>query len=558
MNKMEIILEFFLRPLKARGNSCIMHTCPGVPGHYALKHNERTETTVSASKKNKQDLELERQRQREEEQRAERRSMRLYAAVAVLCAVLGVAVLVMNTGILQRTVTAVSVNGTNYSAADLEYYYNVEYQNLAYNAQTYALYGLSYGFDYTKDPSEQVYDQATGQTWEEYLWTVAKEDAAYVTALVEAANAAGYTLGAEAQESRDTVLKNIETTWIGNYNSRDAYLRAVYGSYITYSRFVELLDREVLAKDYADSVISAVEYGQEDYDAYYAENADVLDTFTLTQFVFRAPAPTTDEEGNELTEEQMTAAWEELKAEKKALAEELKTRLEAGEDAKALAAEYDEELYSTSISGQRGGSVVASSRYGEWAVADERREGDVSLTEYDATSAFNYYVVRFEGRGQDNTKTADVRHILVAADVDEGAAQPTDAQFEAAKVKAEEILAGWDGTEEGFAALAAQYSADTMSAADGGLIADVSTGSGYIAEFTDWCLDDARKSGDTGIVKNTGSSVMGWHIMYYVADGLPTWKQSADDAMREADYAAWQEEVTAGYEAVEGFGMKFL
>ena len=511
---------------------------------------------MSASKKNKEELELERQRQREEEQRAERRTMRTYAVVAVLCAVLGVAVLVMNTGILQRTLPAVTVNGTNFSAADVEYYYNVEYQNLVRTAQTYAMYGLDYGYDYTQDPAQQVYDEATGQTWEEYLTDVAKEDAAYVTALVEAANAEGYTLSAEAQQTLNDVLADVETNWVGNYKNRNDFLRSIYGPYITYDRFVELLNREVLASDYADCVISAVEYSQDEYDAYYAEHADELDSFTLTQFIFRA-VPAAAEEGKELSEEEKAASLEQAKAEQKALAEELMARLEAGEDAEALAEEYADELYSSTISDSRVGSAVSTASYGQWALDAARRSGDVNLSELDTGTGHNYYVVRFEGRALVEDRTADVRHILVAAETDEGADMPNEAQFAAARAEAEELLAGWDGTEEGFAVLAAAHSADTQSAAQGGLITDVTANSGFIAEFTDWSLDESRQAGDTGIVQNTGSSVKGWHIMYYV-DGMPIWKRTADNALREADFTKWQEEVTAGYEPVEGFGMKFL
>jgi hypothetical protein len=188
---------------------------------------------------------------------------------------------------------------------------------------------------------------------------------------------------------------------------------------------------------------------------------------------------------------------------------------------------------------------------------DARREGDVTMAEYDAETSYNYYVVRFEGRGRSDARTADVRHILVAAEKDEGADKPNDAQFAAAKAEAEALLAGWDGTVEGFANLAAEHSADVQSGAQGGLITNVTADSGYIPEFTDWALDASRKAGDTGIVQNTGSAVMGWHIMYYV-DGMPIWKQTADNALRQADYTEWQEQVTEGYEAVEGFGMRFL
>ena len=47
-------------------------------------------------------------------------SMALYAVVGLLCVIAVVAVLVLNSGMLQRSTTALRVNGTEYSAADMQ------------------------------------------------------------------------------------------------------------------------------------------------------------------------------------------------------------------------------------------------------------------------------------------------------------------------------------------------------------------------------------------------------------------------------------------------------
>lgn len=516
---------------------------------------------MSASKERKQELELERQRQREEEAKADRRSMRLYAVVGVLCAVIGIGLLVMNSGILQRSMTAVSVNGTDYTAADMQYYYGMEYQNLVTTAQTYAMYGMDYGFDFTVDPEDQIYNEETGESWEDYLVDNAKKSVAYVTALVDAANEAGHTMSQEAQDTLNEVLTNVDSVWVGSYNNRDSFIRATYGPYMTYDRFVELVEREILASDYVNAAVGSIEYTDAEYDAYYAEHADELDTFTLTQFVLQAKAPEAGEGEQALSEEEKAAGLEQAAAEKKKVAEEILKRMSAGEDPEELADEYADELLSTSISAPRLGSSVSSTDYAEWAVEDGRAEGDTTMAEYVTDTVHNFYVVRYEGRELNTANTADVRHILVAAETDEGAVMPTDDQYAAAKEKAELLLTTWqngEATEEAFAALAVQNSADSGSAAEGGLMTAVNDTSGFIKEFTDWALDPAREVGDTGIVKNTGSTTKGWHIMYYVGDNLPVWKQTADSAMLQADYAAWEAEVTEGYEAVEGAGMKFL
>lgn len=511
---------------------------------------------MSASKERKKELELEREHKRQEEEQANRRSMRLYGVVGAICAVAVVALLIFNSGILQRSVAAVTVNGTSYSAADLQYYYQMEYQTAA----TYAMYGM-YDFDYTADPADQIYDETTGQTWEDFLLDAAKQSVAHLTAVYDAAKAEGYTMSQEGQETMDEVLASVETAWVGSYNSRGDFLRTNYGPYMTYDRFVELLELEVLVSDYANAVVGAMEYDQADYDAYYAENADSLDTFTFTQYVLQAKVPAVEEGEEELTEEEQAAALEQIKAEKLIVAEEILDKLNAGEDPEAIAEEYEDELFSSAVSTQRLGTGVSATSFADWMLESGRQAGDTTIAEYDGTTVYNYYVVRYEGRALDTSKTADVRHILIAAETDEGADEPTDAQYADAKEKAQLLLNTWkngEGTEEAFAALAMENSADAGSAEDGGLLTAVSSSSGYIEEFADWCLDPARKPGDAGLVKNTGSSVKGWHIMYYVADNDPVWKQTAKSALMNADYSAWEAEVTEGYEAVDGFGLNFL
>lgn len=510
---------------------------------------------MSASKERKAELELERKRQREEEAKAERKSMILYGVIAAVVAVLAVAMLVLNSGLLQRSVAAVTVNGTKFTAADMQYYYNMEYATEAGNSQTYAMYGMSYGFDYTVDPAKQVYDEATGQTWDEYFVEKAKESVTYVVALSDAAKKAGHTLTENGQDTMDGILTNLDTAWIGSYNSRDAFLRANYGSYMTYDRFVELLEMEVLASDYLTAVAEGMTYDKADYEAYYAENADTLDTYTVTRYVVQARAPEAAE-GQEMSDEEKAAGLEKDAADKKVLAEEILAKLNAGADAEALGEEYSEQLLSYAVNSESSGESMTSNSYAEWAMEEGRKVGDTTIAEYSNELVHNYYVVRFEGRELDNSKTADVRHMLIAAAA--SGEEPTEEQYAEAKAKAEEILAGWDGTEEGFAALAQTNSADSSSASSGGLMTAVSKTSGYIQEFTDWALDPARKVGDTGMIKNTGSSIKGWHIMYYVGDNAPIWELTADSALRQAEYTAWESEQVAGYKAVDGFGLNLL
>lgn len=119
-----------------------------------------------------------------------------------------------------------------------------------------------------------------------------------------------------------------------------------------------------------------------------------------------------------------------------------------------------------------------------------------------------------------------IRHILI-----EPTDKTVDADWTAAKDKAEQVYNQWlagDKTEESFAALAKEHSADG-NAAQGGIYEDVYPGQ-MVQTFNDWCFADSRKTGDSGIVETE----FGYHIIYFVEAG---------------DYIYWQEVVAADYVA---------
>lgn len=127
-------------------------------------------------------------------------------------------------------------------------------------------------------------------------------------------------------------------------------------------------------------------------------------------------------------------------------------------------------------------------------------------------------------------KLVDVRHILILPEGgtvdDSGNTVYTDEEWQACQDKAEEVLKAWQSgekTEESFAALVAENSGDGGSNQNGGLYENVTPGQ-MVEEFDDWCFDEGRKPGDTGLVK----TVFGYHIMYF-SDSRPQWSYYAGE-----------------------------
>lgn len=462
-----------------------------------------------------------REQKKQQEAAQARRSAILYRVVGAICVVLVAFLLVWNTGLIQRSAPAVTINGVKYTIADVQYYYN----SLA------AQYGLSSSSSSIKD----------------YLLSSALEYMKSDAALADKAEAEGYTMSDEARSYLDSQIQ-----YLDGLDNQKEVIHSYYGPYMTYDKLVSLLERQTLASDYQSSYLSSLEYSASDLQNYYKENKDSLDTYTLSQFVLQARV---DIAGDEMTEEE-TAALEEAKAGKKAVAEEIQRKLKAGEDPAALSEEYADQLYSFQISEAEVGSSV-NNAYSEWAFDSARKAGDVTLAEYDSGTAYNYYVALFEGRELDETPTDNVRHILIQPETGEGASEATDEQKAEAKAQAEELLAQWkagEATEDSFAALAQENSADSGSASDGGLISNITPDSSYVESFRDWAVDPTRQVGDTGLVEST----YGWHIMYYAGAGEPVWKQSAQSSLTSQDYNAWMDEAEQGYEPAAGLGIKFL
>ncbi len=156
--------------------------------------------------------------------------------------------------------------------------------------------------------------------------------------------------------------------------------------------------------------------------------------------------------------------------------------------------------------------------------------GSFAPTAEEIAEYFNTHEAEYADNGLDKTTSSvDVRHILI---LPEGATIETvtteefsDEAWAAGEQKAQEILDRWlsgDKTEDSFATLANENSADTGSNTNGGLYSGVTEGQ-MVEAFNDWCFDADRKVGDYGIVKTQ----YGYHIMYFCGSQL-LWESQAE------------------------------
>ena len=506
--------------------------------------------SASREKKNRQDLASQGIQDpkaiREAEEKAQqRKANRLYGAIAVVFVLVAALLVVVNSGVLERSATAITVDGENYTAAQMNYYY-YGIKNSIINSGYSSFYGIDTSVAMDKQnmsDTAKMLLQVTDEgdiTWDQFFRDYATRQLSV------------QVMGAEVNE----VIDNITAGAKEQGYTLKSYLKLAYGSTMTVSTFKKMMTLEEVATHYMQHYQEELSYTESQLEEYYQANSSDFDVASYEYIYFKGTADsTTDADGNTVQPtEAASAAAKTAAAEAAAAALE---RYQAGESLSVIAADYESTgSYSSVDAGSNNGSALST-----WVFDKARTSGESAVVTDDPNS----YVVVFHSVGRQEYKTVDVRHILFqvsTSDLDSSSdTYDTDlaTRKDEARAKAEDALAQWQangGTEDAFAALANELSDDTGSNTNGGLYTKITKGQ-MVSEFNDWCFDPARKSGDTGIVYNEGSYT-GYHVMYFVGEDVPAWQVSVENAMSSNDYSDWTSSLAEAAAAEQQSGMKYV
>ncbi|MCI6807845.1 MAG: peptidylprolyl isomerase [Clostridiales bacterium] len=181
------------------------------------------------------------------------------------------------------------------------------------------------------------------------------------------------------------------------------------------------------------------------------------------------------------------------------------------------------------------------------ALVEAKTYTEADISAYFDENADTYAASSIE---KSDVNMVNVRHILIVPEEKNDDGTYTDAAWTAAEQKAQALLDEWkagEHTEDSFAFLAAENSADTGSASNGGLYEEVYPGQ-MVDAFDAWCFDAARQPGDTGIVKTE----YGYHVMYFSSVcEHPYWYVRAESDYLNKLSADVSEEVSAKFESAE-------
>ena len=513
--------------------------------------------SASREKKNRQDLANQGIQDpkaiREAEEKAQqRKANRLYGTIAVVFVLVAALLVVVNSGVLERSATAITVDGENYTAAQMNYYY-YGIKNSIINSGYSSFYGIDTSVAMDKQnmsDTAKMLLQVTDEgdiTWDQFFRDYATRQLSVQVMAAKEAEANGMGEDDDIRAEVNEVIDSITAGAKEQGYTLKSYLKLAYGSTMTVSTFKKMMTLEEVATHYMQHYQEELSYTESQLEEYYQANSSDFDVASYEYIYFKGTADsTTDADGNTVQPtEAASAAAKTAAAEAAAAALE---RYQAGESLSVIAADYESTgSYSSVDAGSNNGSALST-----WVFDKARTSGESAVVTDDPNS----YVVVFHSVGRQEYKTVDVRHILFqvsTSDLDSNSdTYDTDlaTRKDEAKAKAEDALARWQangGTEDAFAALANELSDDTGSNTNGGLYTKITKGQ-MVSEFNDWCFDASRKAGDTGIVYNDGSYI-GYHVMYFVGEDIPAWQVSVKNALISSDYAAWLDSLVTAADA---------
>lgn len=513
---------------------------------------------MSASKNKKQRLNAALDPVKAEEEAKRAKQNRKYKTVGICVAVLFVLsvvfILLFNT-VMYNWLPAISVNGRNFSAAEVNFFYMAEYNKLANSSsEKKPTQGVSF--------REQDYDEQ--YTWYDYLKNEAKKTMTQYTAIYNEAQAKGFVLPEEERADIDKEIQSLRDSAKQSNVSTSAYLQNVYGTGMTESVYRKCLEFSTYVNSYYTHLVDEFQYSDEELAAEYANLAGDYDYFDFDLFFVEADMGT-EEEPISLADA-MAGAKEEAEELKAATADE-ESFVAAVQDYYNFHAEEGKDPETASAdklnTGYQGRYVsMIYSWAADWLKDSARQANDVEIFpigESEEDSRHGYYVVLFLDRDTNDYPGVKATMIAVAqesvtkeeGETDEAYVLRQEAASKAADDKIAAINDAWKSGA--YATTDALIEAFSEDIGDNHNNYDALSKHDLYDSFNDWLFDEARKDGDS--VTITEGSYR--YMLVYKGQGEILNKFYAKNSLDNAKFTEWSENVAAGYEAKEHWAQRY-
>lgn len=441
-----------------------------------------------------------RMQRREEQKRKELRDKRIgrIVGIALLAALVCIAVSFPIRTWMNLNGTYIQVNGEKITKVEYDYNYGVV--SNSFISQYYTTYLYYFGVDLMGDLSAQMYSDTL--TWKDYFDEMTVEHLAQNKGMLKEARGEGFTHdgGEEYADYMDSLKEAASAEGLSVKN----YIQQMYGAYATESRIRPYVEEGIYLAAYNEEVLEdRYAPSAQEIQEYYESNKASYDSVDYYLYTVNAELPTEpteladpveDKEGEEgaAGEDGADAAYQPSEAEIAAAMATAKTEAEAIQ--KKIKAEGE-------LSQNMKRSAVTYALQ-SWLFDEERKAGDTTVIE-DST-AHRYYVLGFEGRYLDKSRSADARILITKED-------------------GQAVLDEWKNgaaTQESFAEFCDKYRDPAVSTVKGGLYEALAS-ENMAAELREWIFAEDRKEGETAVIVPEGSEYS--YVVYYIAPNEEEW-----------------------------------
>lgn len=443
-----------------------------------------------------------------------------------------------------KEISAASVDYT-FSLGEFNYFYYDIWKT--YYATSYEYeqeYGLSYGkvftgYDFSLPPELQklteddfeyfgITAEALGveaPTWADYFKYNSVLRLLYCKYATEKCEAEGIGLTEEQQNEIEKTIKSVEAEAGIKSMEPDEYSQAKYGEYVTIELLKNALTLTALGDNYYEFLEDQLKKSItiDELNEQYSSNTEQYNVVSYRGFYI------TDKEYAGKFTDKIT---------------DDKSFVNLVEQYYKGLGEYDERIdydYSCLINNATRSDILQiDEKVEKWVFDQNRKSGDkvcIPLDQNsDGTDDTYYIAYMLEPEHQMNLPIADARIIQFNID---------DDNKSAALEEAEKILKLYEEnpTEEYFISLAKEYSDDENTAENGGLYEAVSANGNYSAVFTDWILDESRKTGNTTLLQVNDI----YCIVYYVGNEGKSWMPTVKEDVLNLKLSEFNDELVEKY-----------
>ncbi|NJP40718.1 hypothetical protein HCH52_06595 [Oscillospiraceae bacterium HV4-5-C5C] len=443
------------------------------------------------------------------------------SVIGALVLVIVLVWILFSTGIAQRNMKPMTINGEKISMLEYNYYFKSVYsQYNTYASMGYAATDSNGSLDLDAENQLFATTDANGntETWRDTINEQTQETLQKVIAYATEAEKEGITLTQEDQDSLDDYFASINSNYTSSLDLAN-YYETNYGAGANEKTIRAILERNLLASEYATQHPESYDITDDEIEAEYEANKDTYDYVNYRSFTITTPTAdddATDEEKQQLEDDTATEA---------------QTVLDGVTDEESFVAaaldqvsDEDRQDYidnDSSLHDYAKSTSISPTDVKTWLFDSSRVSGDKTVIQSGST----YYLLYFIERSRQEEPAPTVRHILIST-----SESTTDADKLEKKNEAQDILAKISSEDDMIAESEELLASGEASEATE--YTDVYRGE-MVKSFEDWCYDPSRQPGDTGIVESS----YGYHVMYYVSDGdRPYWEDEVATALRSSKF----------------------